>query len=108
MSENEIKAAMSPEEWENADDVFGFESDTVWAIGDSPREDHIIAALALHGQPFGFTWEDVDHLRYMAQGAYDAAEMRWHTDEMPIAKQELERAYEIIDRIAALLPPRQP
>lgn len=49
---------------------------------------HALAALAFHGQDFGFTWEDVDALR-MAADITEAGIF-----------------YDIADRIAALLPPR--
>lgn len=55
-----------------------------------------LAALCLHGQPFGFTWEDVDVIR--------AAH--------PLPGEPIQESYnpyamwEIADRIAALLPPR--
>ena len=66
---------------------------------------HALAALALHGQPFGFTWEDVDALRYDAEQARRLAVLhagRWYGD-----MHELEvRLSSIADRIAALLPPR--
>jgi hypothetical protein len=45
-----------------------------------------LAALALHGQPFGFTREDVDLLRWVAE----------HTDHA---------TGRLADRIEALLPP---
>jgi len=45
---------------------------------------HRIAAEVLHGQPFGFDWADVDGLRILAPELWDLA-----------------------DRIAALLPPRE-
>jgi hypothetical protein len=55
---------------------------------------HALAALALHGQPFGFTREDVALLR-------DEAESEWNGDEMPTGRRLLALAA----RIEALLPP---
>jgi hypothetical protein len=52
---------------------------------------HALAALALYGQPFGFTWDDVDRIRMAAM--YYPGEMARALDG-------------IGDRIAALLPPR--
>lgn len=55
------------------------------------------AALALRGQPFGFTWEMVDALRECVNGR------RWaeiHADRRAAANGA-------INRIAALLPPRE-
>jgi hypothetical protein len=78
-------------------------SDTVWH-GDAR---HALAALALHGQPFGFTWDDVDRLRRRAadaEAAHDNPEspMRgeWAVYEEMLAFAGL------ADRIAALLPPQ--
>lgn len=51
---------------------------------------HALAALALHDQPFGFAWADVDMLR-------EAAEVQWTPEK---------ELLELMDRIAALLPPR--
>lgn len=56
---------------------------------------HALAALALHNQPYGFTWEDVDMLRAMPDGTGYAS------------VDDPERFASVIDRIAALLPPRE-
>lgn len=56
---------------------------------------HETAARALHGQPFGFTWEDVDLL--LAETSILA----------PVRDEEEGQAlYDLANRIAALLPPR--
>ncbi len=52
---------------------------------------HAVAALALHGQPFGFTREDVHHLRVLE-----------HTGIWPISVN----SGSLADRIEALLPPK--
>ena len=58
-----------------------------------PREaSAVLAALALCGQPFGFTWGDVHALR----------ECLWSSEE---GRQELRAVGHVIERIAALLPP---
>ena len=57
-----------------------------------PRQPHQVAAFLLHGQPFGFTWADVDLLR-------DA-------DFHPARLRDGDACDNIADRIAALLPPR--
>jgi hypothetical protein len=55
---------------------------------------HALAALALHGQPFGFTWADVLLLQgmasFLAVHGMDDSGMR-----------------DVAGRIAALLPPRE-
>jgi hypothetical protein len=106
---NDVKAALSPQEWAQARvNANGFRLAHRVSGGGlsfhghsrthpdvlpyliSPEEGHALAALALHGQPFGFTWQDVDVLRYEAtQGCTRAAILNM-------------LAY----RIAALLPPR--
>lgn len=60
---------------------------------------HALAALALHGQPFGFTWEDVDELRSGAELDEDNASGH-------LAGPFTSPLRAIADRIAALLPPR--
>lgn len=64
---------------------------------------HAGAALLLHGQPFGFTWEDVDMVRVWAselEAMYDSI------DELS-AYDNWQRWKSLADRIAALLPPRE-
>lgn len=60
---------------------------------------HSIAALALYGQPYGFTWEMVDALESAASRLERDLGL---TDEYTVA---CNRA---IACIAALLPPRSP
>lgn len=57
-----------------------------------PEDRHALAALALHGQPFGFTWGHVDALREVIADATGA---------------NLGPLHDLADRIAALLPPRE-
>lgn len=63
---------------------------------------HALAALALHGQPFGFTWEDVDLLRRAAE---DAGVGLYGEEERAEAGRDFSA---LAARIAALLPPRNP
>ena len=56
---------------------------------------HPMAALCLHGQPFGFTREDVKTLYYVART------LQFHTNLLD------ERLLNLSDRIEALLPPKQ-
>jgi hypothetical protein len=105
---DEIKPALSAEEWDrlraNRRELTAWateDSVSVLCVSDSgdppgafnPDDRHALAALALHGQPFGFTWGDVEDLI----GAVDVIRgMGWpgwvNLDNL--------RA-----RIAALLPP---
>lgn len=101
-----IAPALTPEEWRklavsrggfyadlSGDWQNGIPTDTLFvgspesAVAVSPR--HALAALALHGQPFGFTREDVANLRWVA------------CQRMPRAAA----LNQIADRIEALLPP---
>jgi hypothetical protein len=67
---------------------------------------HALAALALLGQPFGFTHEDVELLRllasnFSAQGMFVRGDLiRWETTGAFYSS--------LADRIEALLPPRTP
>lgn len=56
-----------------------------------------LAALLLHGQPFGFTWDDVDLLRSVAEDYVGEP-----------AQETAPPLSNLADRIAALLPPREP
>lgn len=58
-----------------------------------PATAHAIAALALHGQPFGFTRDDLAALR-------QACKYQWGLN-----RQEESVLYSLAARIAALLPP---
>jgi hypothetical protein len=94
---DEITPALTPEQWWLARGAKEISLGEEWLhVGNAlidPRLDrHALAALALHGQPFGFTHEDVDELRE----AYEA-------DPLLVGRDVLD----IADRIAALLPPRE-
>lgn len=115
MSE-EMKPALTPDEWERfaADrpslsvekfrDLFigrPTRNMSVRIRGDHVQlveadECHALAALALHGQPFGFTHEDV----YLLED-----EARWYAErQLPDVKQAA-ALRSLAARIAALLPP---
>lgn len=105
MSEK-IKPAMPPEEWkaqlnrssEDRRRVLLHAKDE--ADADGYLTIHGLAALALHGQPFGFTWEDVDALRWAAGFAVGTSVTTDYT------REKSARLSYLADRIAALLPPR--
>jgi len=97
-----IESALTAEEWaglefkfDNGDSVrVGNRGLQLWDGEDQTfqwlgYEEHKLAALALYGQPFGFTREDVEILRGLDRysDVYD------------------ERLYGFISRIEALLPP---
>lgn len=94
----EIQPALTPEQWEATVPMTLSEA---WAAFISegrctgaPYTDshHAAAAILLHRQAFGFTWEDVEMLRAEADARGDFGSM-WSG---------------LADRIAALLPPRAP
>lgn len=63
---------------------------------------HGAAALALHRQPFGFTWDDVENVRESAKSARRAEIERRGAGATSVVWGELE---DLADRIAAILPP---
>lgn len=90
-----IKPALTPEEWNTKELLIAeLHEDGVLLVGDygAPRsvdgqERHALAALALYGQPFGFTRDDIALLRAYAHGGSDM------------------RFQDLADRVEALLPP---
>lgn len=67
---------------------------------DRPSHRHALAAALLHGQPFGFTWDDVDAIRGEA--------MTWENRIVTPDDEKPEPFLtNLADRIAALLPPRE-
>ena len=136
---SEIKPALTAEEWARGgranaprpgDWAFinGAGSVTIQTAEGGPvfvdGERHALAALCLHGQPFGFTWEmwrAVLSSLYYGAGAKTCPSCGgggWKMVEPPICAdcgfQPLPRGeYRALtkaaaDRIAALLPPREP
>ena len=96
-----IEPVMSAEEWAKWDTPYGR---VLWqsaraACHDDVRDSQKLAALSLHGQPYGFTWQDVDMLR-------QAAGMNGGDGSLP--NPSAERFTSLADRIEALLPPRPP
>lgn len=95
MSErDDVQPALTPEEWERVE-KYGVEymyaevgPYTFSIVHGGPRA---LAAIALHGHPRGFTWEDVDMLR--------GAAVNW-------PYENADRFAALADRIEALLPPR--
>jgi hypothetical protein len=65
-----------------------------------PSVAHAVAAVHLHGQPFGYTWEDVYALRWAADFATGTSLTTDYTRDKASALHHL------ADRIASLLPPR--
>lgn len=114
---DEIKPAMTAEEWRRLETAPMEQPDPeewsdpleggVRLYGDEVRvyaeggfryeiaDRHKAAALCLHGQTFGFSWEDVDELRLQSRC-------------LPGRLWQVSDHYnDLADRIAALLPPRE-
>ena len=107
-----IDAALTPEEWAELQST-GPSLPSV--LGDDSRL-HAVAASCLYGQPFGFTWEDVDRLRW----GVIAMLRQWNVTlgddssihsltSQDVAEHDQSAAvvWDVSDRIAALLPPRE-
>ena len=79
--------------------------DGSWAVAMADETRHRLAALALHGQPFGFTREDVIALRHLAELDVEdegPSGYGWRSDAL-LHSQSL--AASLAARIEALLPP---
>ena len=100
-----VKPALTPEEWRYVAENGCVPHDG----GDGfPQygNRHMTAAIALYGQPFGFTHEDVRQLRRLAESRVCHGHGEYGPPDM------YERAMggwrglnDLADRIAALLPP---
>jgi hypothetical protein len=97
---DDIRPALTPEEWAEilaAPRVWRSEAERI--AFEAGR--HAQAALCLHGQPFGFTHEDVKFLR-------DVVAPDWYAGDGGGAARQAARMQErwesILARIAALLP----
>jgi hypothetical protein len=103
---SEVKAALTAEEWKEFLDPANAE----WAPLAYHNRDggHVTAAVALYGQPFGFTREDlalIDRVSRLMQaiGRGDANTEEAY-DEAHSAFYALGR---LAERISALLPPEE-
>lgn len=86
-----MKPALTAEEWNHS--PHRQKVSAIRHLLDTVEEDriHAVAALALYGQPFGFTRRDADAVRIASISA-----------ETPAHYEEL---HSLADRIEALLPP---
>lgn len=119
---DEIRPALTPEEWAQSERaplhrVHGGDKRWYYVLDEGtlvidegivedreasvpPQDRHALAALALHGQPEGFTWEDVDALRCIAEAARIVGLTPVNGYDGATHVEDLAR------RIGALLPPR--
>lgn len=120
-TETRIAPALTVDEWTERDvengtfrlhvDQFGIlygsSYDHAWQFLQSRR--HGMAALALHGQPYGFTREMLDGLCLVEEWANDYAG-EYLADRRHRAKRDdgLGALADVIARIEALLPPEKP
>jgi hypothetical protein len=104
---SEIEPAFSPDQWKQITSrPLTNRSLVRERFGDDmpnfPKEWHEFAALALHGQPFGFTHEDLKLLDY-------AALVMVHSDDYTEGDTDSASELRALSaRIAALLPPAEP
>lgn len=88
----ERRPALTRRQWEEITRLpFG---EATWRASGTMYGRHGVAAVALHGQAFGFTREDVDILRASVEDP-QAAYVNYH------------RLLDLAVRIEALLPPRE-
>lgn len=73
-----------------------------------PERRHALAALALHGQPFGFSREDVARLRAIQFDSTWGAFTEDSALEFPTLDEASQWADTLAARIEALLPPEDP
>lgn len=111
MSDDAIRPAMTAEEWRKAlyeypghprEDIRDYDSDTA---GATPKAAHYLAALLLHGQPFGFTQRHAALLERMVSqlNEWEGCDVTWLEIRLDDAERRTLR--ELANRIAALLPP---
>lgn len=108
---NPVSPALTPEEWADFDGKTSGDIRVTHYLDDGRSGNEVamlipvdaklaVAALCLHGQPFGFTWEDVDMLRE----EHDAHALGC----MSTLGDPPCKFLALADRIQALLPPRKP
>ena len=102
----DVNAALTRDEWAAILDAAKHGEQLPAILADYVEEPHRLAAIALHGHPFGFTWADYDAagraahaFTARAAGAQDQVEARQLRDVA-------DRLHELARRIAALLPPQ--
>jgi hypothetical protein len=69
-------------------------------------ERHALAALCLHGQPFGFTHEDVDLLKVVTDHWPSLGNYESDADGQHAIYHRVDALQSLADRIGAILPPR--
>lgn len=100
---SKVKPALTPEEWLTYAPLNRPLAHQVPVVAHDNT--HAAAALALHGQPYGFTWDDYHELVDQAH----QIEMDYGPPEylLPEPKRQVEALRSLAARIAALLPPRE-
>lgn len=115
----DVTPALTPEEWAPHKGPMQIPTSTLalLRVMDLPyragfSEAHALAALCLHGQPFGFTQEDVDTLRRLSPDTplERALGGSWGNPDVEVrmSGDVARRIASIADRIASLLPPETP
>lgn len=105
-----MKNALSPEEWENGNQVPVGKDGRMCGNYIWDNRKHATAARCLLGQDFGFTREDVKLIRY-ACGIFNRKMKRSLDLDMPnqadVDKQTIESYRLLADKLEALLPPEE-
>lgn len=99
---SEVGPALAPEEWQSyapLDRALAQHAPAV--VHENP---HGAAALALHGQPYGFTWDDYYEL---LDNAHEIEHDHGGDFMFPERRRQVDALRSIAARIAALLPPRE-
>lgn len=112
MTDTEITPALTPDEWArraNGDARLSNNNtlvyDSIYTIVDNR---HALAALALHGQPFGFTRDDLEVVReqrLMRETDRMVCEEKCEFSATDRAERDVARLAALEAKIAALLPP---
>jgi len=96
--------ALTAEEWRNVLPLADVEDRgqlIIGGLGEGREDFRRIAALALYGQPFGFTRDDVTAIRF----AREALERFGAAVGEPLSGEIAGQYESLADRIEALLPP---
>jgi hypothetical protein len=99
---SEVRRALTPEDWARVLASSSQAWEHIWGHPDD--EPHRMAALCLHGQPFGFTREDVKTIRWLVRRVAEVLPEDGMTDIVPHLQAQID-GRDIANRIEALLPP---
>lgn len=105
MADETIRPAMNAAEWRMVETSQALAMRVLREAGilSDSATPQMLAAVLLHGQPFGFTQEDVDELRAMAaEQDEENRDLSWTAGRIVTDPAFLRS---LADRLASLLPP---